>query len=146
MGVREMSDTAEKVFRHGPYEIPLYGRCAICSGLFRQPGNGRPRLLCRRRRCTRERHNQQRRKYEGRGARVWTHADRQEAELLWKGYCAVCDQPLALEQWLPTAYQGGITPVHLICLAERLPPRAAAWLARCKPGCPLPNPFAGGAK
>ncbi len=137
-------ERAENVFRRGVLNVPLYGKCVICGDRFRQPSNGRPRVLCRKGKCQRERRNAQRRKYTGRGAWVWTEADFDEACEVWQRRCATCGQSRG---WPLVPYVGGgLVPICLDCCYRPLSERALAWLARVKPGCPLPSPWVGGAK
>ena len=129
-----------KVIRHGPMGIPWTGTCAECGETFRQPSNGRPRILCREKRCFRAHVKKRRASYLEPVAPTWTELDRDEAILRWHSRCAICFVHGFLSG---LAFVEEILPAHPLCLTRPIPQRARNWLANCKPGCPLPNPFGG---
>lgn len=129
-------------FRRGPFGVAKTGACIICGATFKQPGNGRPRKLCRKPECERARSKQNKAAIAAPSPARWTEADRFEAIDLWRGHCAICREFPEIIGCRPDT----ILPVCAECLTVPVPDLAARWLANCHPGCPLPNPYAGGAK
>lgn len=134
-----MSAAAENVFRHGPTGIALFGECLVCGDRFRQPRHGRPRILCRKGECLTT-HRRSHRRVEPPELAAFTAMDFDEAKRVWQQVCAIC------RVWRPLFPMRGtaILPVCRECRAAPLQGTPRQWLSRCRPGCPLPDPWKGG--
>jgi hypothetical protein len=121
--------------------------CVECGVKFRQPTNGRPRILCRKRRCELKRRARLRK--EQRALERWSGKDLEEAVRVWRGLCGWCSRDaiqvrLIHDAPLPVcAFHVEFGSLTAEAGALR---RAALWLSSCKPGCPLPDPYVGGGK
>lgn len=113
--------------------------CIGCGKRLQHPQHGgRPRIHCGRRACELKRRQARKAAVRER----WTKADKLEAARLWKCRCAICGGVFE-DRWFYVLKEHAPLPTHTGCAESPLPQRAREWLSRCKPGCPLPNPFAG---
>lgn len=122
--------------------------CVACGRKLSHPEHGgRPRVICGRHQCELA-WRRLKRKAES-PPPPWTEADVPEARRVWRGRCAYCDQ---LSTGALVVFSMAPLPVcieheafgPLIGTTPERCRRAQRWLSNCKPGCPLPNPWAGG--
>jgi hypothetical protein len=120
-----------KAIRHGPMGIARAGKCAVCGAGFKQPTNGRPRILCRKAKCQNIRHAQQQKSYR---APIWTEADLAEAAAVWGSCYCRANRGHRFQQEFPPL------PRCALCWKGPITDGQALWLLRVKRGCPLPTP------
>lgn len=135
---------AAKVFRRGPFRIPAEGVCSVCGTKFRQPGNGRPRVICSRKQCALERRNALRRRED---AGLWAVQDFEEARRIFRERCAFCEKRRELA---PSRFHLPPVPACSDCVRDAgaqlrvvglVRERLAYYLGRASHGLPLPDPF-----
>lgn len=126
----------------GPEVFDRWGRRfrCLCGRVLRHPATGRPRVHCGRHECALRWLRLQR---AAKRTPRYTEADQKEALELWRGTCGACLEVIRITDPWPRFVEG-VVPVHVGCAGAELPQLTRTWLARCAPGCPIPNPFAGG--
>lgn len=116
-------------------------RCQVCAVKLRHPkGSGRPRVICPKRECRKEYERRYKARARQEPAQRWTVHDWAEALHVWENRCGICLEPA---MFLGRRAGTDVLPVCFDCSISPITDLAQRWLSNCKPGCPLPNPYAG---